>query len=398
MIASLMLLSIATSLVLSAPAGAPSAEDECLAIARMQGGAAAAECYRAVARTRGDALTDSERRTLDALIDAALSLELVPAAARNEAAGARVPTVTAPAAPVAERFEPFDLGALIASGKGELVATSTLAGSAAALLAFVGFAQMTRAQQDPPLVALGILSPLAGGAVGLGASVAGSLFVPSLSPGRAHLIRAFQLLGGFNALMVPTTIATSTSVSNDLGRAAPLLSMSILTASTGVGVGLAFLNLPEETGPMAISGGAWGAVLAAIMMGASDPWDDALGKRLARVILVGGNGGFVLAGVAAQVFPITRLETWAMDAGGLLGGLAAFAIANQLRAPTPQIGWGSTGLGVVGGLATGLLLARSLPSLVDGLALPNLVALGPSLVPDGKGGVGVVATARVPLP
>ena len=97
---------------------------------------------------------------------------------------------------------PLDVGALVTSGKAELIVWSALSGSFAAELTVWTAIVAVGAVMGTPAIAVGglLLAPVVGGLAGLGLATTLVLALPGLTAGDANIVRAFLLLGLFDAV------------------------------------------------------------------------------------------------------------------------------------------------------------------------------------------------------
>jgi hypothetical protein len=293
-----------------------------------------------------------------------------------------------------------DLSELVRTGKAELVATSALAGAGIGLSE--GFALLYAGaigQTDfigPAQVAPVLLAPVVGGAIGLATSASAVVLLPQLTAGDANAIRAFEMLGGFDAIMF--TIDRQILVQNQSSASFDYTANSATTAffaggmivvSTAAGVGVAALtDLPEGAGSFAISSALWTSVGAVLAVDAFQGFSTHP-ENVAWLITASGNIAFVGGLVASPFLDVTRGETWAMDLGGGVGLVGGAAIATFAHAPNPFIGWGTIFLGTAAGIGGGYAAAHFIPGALD--HLPALIAVAPTN--DGRGLV-VAASGR----
>jgi hypothetical protein len=336
------------------------AEEACLALVREKKADEARACYMERAILSGE--DGARARELAGLV---ASLRLTPP-------GDLEPPASQPN---------VSFGELLASGKAELVAASTLAGGYVAVLGTMGLLFST-GSSGQLAVGLGLLSPVIGGGLALVTSGLAVVLIPGISAGDAHVIRAFMTLGVFNSIILPFDL---NAISQD--RFGVLAGDFFLMAGTvglvsGIGVLVAALtDMPEGAGSMAISGGLWSGVLAILIADMFQVYKlDARGAPL--LITAAVNAGFLGALVGSTQFPMTRAETWAVDVGGGVGLLGGASLAFFARAPNPFLGWGSMVLGTTAGMAAGFVTARYVPAW---LAAPvEGVSLGasPMFLPD----------------
>ncbi|HEY4223284.1 MAG TPA: hypothetical protein VGO62_18125 [Myxococcota bacterium] len=290
-----------------APVDAPGEYQACLALLRQGQRDNAAACYR-------------ERRALDV---ASLVGELA----------LRPPDLTTPA-------PPLTFASLLSSGKGELMATSTVAGAV-----FGGSLGFLLGADQTPLFPLGV----AAGAVlgGSGATLA-VLFLPAMTSGDAHFLRACEALGVVDVAALYAASPGALRVS--------VFSAPIILATGAVGAaGAVLFDLPEAGGSLALSAMLWSGTLAWL---ASSMF--ALPSALDVAALV-ANAAFVMGALASPFVDVTRGETWAADVGGVVGLVGGIAAATFVRAPNPALGYGIIAGGTIVGVGAGLAAARLLP-------------------------------------
>lgn len=383
-----MLALVATLLLSQAPdAGpaepAPPAPDfsACLALLEAGDPEGARACYAAHTDAQ-QATTDDEARIARELADVVSTLKL-PAPAEE----LRVP---APA-------NPLDVGALVTSGKAELMVTAALTGGYAAELMVWTLVLATGAINGAPPLAAGamMLAPVGGGLAGLALATTLILALPQITAGDANIVRAFLLLGAYNSVLVALTGA---AFSFSFGNGAPVAAGMLLAqgGATAAGIGVAaFLDLPEGAGAAAISGALWSSVLSMMVVNMFDGLK-ADPRPAPLVLAAAGNAGFVGgAALASTILPVSRADTWALDIGGAVGLLGGAALALGLRAPNPVLGYGAMAVGCTGGMVAGVASARLLPGVID--SLPQLVAVAPLVAPSVNGGeppIGVALAGR----
>lgn len=356
---------------------------DCLALLEAGDHEGARACYAAQA---APGAVDDEQR-------AALARELADV----------VSTLRLPPAPeqlIAPRpANPLDVGALVTSGKAELIVWSALSGSFAVEVTGWTVALATSFIGNAPALVAGglLLAPVVGGLAGLGLATTLVLALPELTAGDANIARAFLLLGLFDAATLGLS-AGSLGVFQSFGNGAPVLAGMVLVQGAAIAMGVgaaAMLDLPEGAGAAAISGALWASVLSVLVVDMFDGFKTSAALAPPMVGLV-GNAGFVAgAALASTVLPLSRTDTWAVDIGGAIGLAGGAALAFGLRAPNPMLGYGAIALGCAGGMAAGGAAARLVPPLVD--SLPELVAVAPLAAPGLDGGappVGVALAGR----
>lgn len=320
------------------------------------------------------------------------------------AAGVTMGGVAAVALSAAARKEPSPAAAedtssrsmvasLFTSGKAELLAATTLSGGALALSVYSGLVRSTESiSVDPSLM---LLTPVGGGALGLAAGAAAAFLWPQMTAGDALVIRSSLMLGGFDAIAASVLLDNITTTGRE-GHV-PLAAAGILTASGLLGGALAAAtDLPEGASALAVSGALWTSVVGLLgtqmfetVKASTQPTQD-----MSVLLLTTANIGFA-GGMALGTFvPVTRAETWALDAGGAVGFLAGAALAVNGRAPNPFLGWGSMAAGSVVGMGAGFAAARFLPGWLASLDEGASVTLrwAPALLP----GTATAGSAAIP--
>lgn len=301
------------------------------------------------------------------------------------------------------------LGEFFTSGKAELLATGTVYGGYLGTLALVdaGFVLFQLLQFPAPWelqpVGLGalFLSPIAGGALGLGLGALTYSLWPEMTAGDANLLRSSLWLGAFNsAVLGILSQGYGSRTFPDWWR---LGGASVTTAmlagalvTPGAATALALLtDLPEAAGPLGLSLGAWSGTLAVLGQLMFD-----LPLRFEEgTLLVGAvaNAGYAAGLLASPFVPLTRFETWLLDLGAVAGGLLGTALVLGLRAPNPVLGYGGIGVGLVLGAGTGVALGKLVPLGLELVELPTLVAMGPLMLPPGRPGAPPPLGAQVSL-
>lgn len=383
MFALVALLALAQTPEPAAEVDAPAAPDfaACLALVEAGDRDGAQACYA----------TRAARRDIDER-EAALARELADAVASLR--------LTVPQeelhVPAPRPAQPLDPGALVATGKAELLVWGAVSGAfAAETTTWMMIMATNGIGSNGALVVGGVmLAPVAGGLAGLAAATGAVLALPELDAGDANLARAFLLLGMFDAITLG--LSAGNLGAGAMGAAMAFGAMVLVqTAAAGLGAAATLLTLPEATGAAAVSGALWGSVLTVLVVNMVDGFktNSAL---IAPTVGLAGNVGFIAAGaLVGTVLPVSRAETWAVDVGGAVGLLGGAALAFGLRAPNPVLGYGTMALGCAGGMVAGGAAARFVPPLVD--SLPELVAVGPLVVPALAGGAppaGVALSGR----
>ncbi|OGQ17385.1 MAG: hypothetical protein A2138_27290 [Deltaproteobacteria bacterium RBG_16_71_12] len=290
---------------------------------------------------------------------------------------------------------PLDVGALVTSGKAELIVWSALSGSFAAELTVWTAIVAVGAVMGTPAIAVGglLLAPVVGGLAGLGLATTLVLALPGLTAGDANIVRAFLLLGLFDAVTFGVS-AAALGVSPGFGNGAPVVAGMVLAqvAATAIGVGAAAaFDLPEGAGAAAISGALWASVLSVLVVDMFDGFKNGA-TLVPPMIGLAGNAGFAAgAALASTVLPLSRTDTWAVDVGGAIGLAGGAALAFGLRAPNPVLGYGAMALGCAGGMVAGGAAARLVPPLLQ--SLPDLVAVTPLAMPAPDAGPSPVGVA-----
>ena len=259
-----------------------------------------------------------------------------------------------------------------------------------------GYSEYSGSVENAGWTSLMILTPLIGGLGAGSGALAASLKLDDMSAGDANLIRSSLLMIPVNQLVAfylqivhmqydPNPFYRSSqyvfyNVLGYWGSTLLLPGVSILAA--------AMLDLPDGGVSLANSAAIWGAVLAGLSLAAfpklyaaTDPY---------QLIAVLGVADVAWLGtlIAAPWMPkFERHETWALDLGAALGLGAGAALAFGLRAPSPLIGWGTLGLGVIAGGAAGFATAHYAPAVLKNLEFrnfPKIIALSPTLIPAYK--------------
>lgn len=209
-----------------------------------------------------------------------------------------------------------------------------------ALGAYLLGPHMARISYDPLRTATPYFVGAAGGAV-LGTGSALMMATgPGLSQGQANTVIASQQLGGWNGAAIAYLVGDD-PVSTSIGLLA------------GVGVGTAggyLLTMADPTGGEALgahSGAVWGLALGAASGGVMELYDD----KLLASMLVWSDLGTVAGLALAHRMDLSRSQVWAMNLGGVIGGVGTLQLIALLAASS---GVDDKGLIVTG--TTGTLL------------------------------------------
>jgi len=344
---------IASLLVTAAPTDI---DDPCLPLVAAHKKDDAAICYRERARMSADA-------------DAMLARELADLVGTLE---------------LREPDKLSSANANVSLGKIELAATSTLAGAYAGVVAVSSVVAATSSSGQGAANGALLLSPVIGGAIGIAAGAGSVVLWREMTEGDANLMRAFIVLGAFNASVFPFNLDVITNTGSfNSGSQASLtfvgMGANILVATAAGAVVAVFTDLDEGVGSVALSTGLWTGVTSLFV---ANMFNTFKGNEDAGVVLAtaAANAGFVAGILLPSVLPMTRAETWAIDVGGGIGLLAGGSLAVFSRAPNPVIGWGTIATGTAAGLVGGFFAARLVPPFLE--SLPSIVAVRPIVFPD----------------
>lgn len=217
------------------------------------------------------------------------------------------------------------------------------------------------------------LSLMGGGLAGVGLSLLGS--AGGVTAGQVELLDTGTLWGAWNAIEIGI-------IAGQDGGEAGFWRTLLIGQGLGLGVGgLLWLPFRPTSGQVAMAStvGVWSTVLTALSLAAAD--QNMSEAAIFTTLLVAGDLGLAVGGVAARDSDMSRGRTLLIDAGGVLGLLAGALVASGTDSQA------TAATAALIGTATGLVVATYATRTWD--APPRSVRLTAMPVPGG--GFGAMA-------
>ena len=216
---------------------------------------------------------------------------------------------------------------------------------------------------------------LAGGIVG----AAASLSIDDVRPGTRALANSGTVWGAFNAGM----LLWATEV--DLG---PGIGLGLLAGQgAGLGIGIALDRKRPTAGQVALanSGGLWTLALTGLTLAAIQP--DTNENTLPVILMVAGDAGIGVGAYLASRYPwVSRAQTFVLDAGGIVGGVAGGGLGVMLTGDfDDRSTYAAAAVGVAAGLGAAAYLTRNWRN-------DDAISMRTALAPAPGGGALVVSS------
>lgn len=201
-------------------------------------------------------------------------------------------------------------------------------------------------EEPGPYLGLSIV----GGAAG---AVASLRLIGPVTSGQRALLNSGTVWGAFNAVMAMIAYTPD----EESGFAVGL----IAGQTAGLFTGALLYNKRPTAGQVALAttGGQWGAVLMGLMLITAT--EEPSAAELSLSLLAAADVGLVMGAYIGQLRPdISRAQTFAIDAGGIVGGVAGGGLGVLLTgAIEDRFTAAMAAVGVAGGLAAATYFTRN---------------------------------------